>query len=264
MDDILPIVGFSDMKNSILIILLSLLLTGCSTSQKSQLPTVTAFTATEITCPGVDSKGLSASMQAYFSITGTAWSTLIFQNPSTESKSIGDLFHHVRVQLEEGPKCDRNSAWWQITTPDGVKGWVQIGSKLAGLNGESTAEFLPFSSDAVQQDVPEDQKLDAQVRYILADIDLGGIDVFKYYQDQTAAKPEDPEMEASRIALEILGQWGEKRIIANPSAFERKPLRGGTSVVDAGTEFVQPGMDIRLRPCDIPSPTVSACKKISR
>jgi hypothetical protein len=251
------------MKNSTLIFILSLLIAGCNTVQRPQTPTATLISATEIVCPGVESKGLSAGMQAYFSITGVVWSAPIYQDQSKESKKIGDLYQHVRVKLENGPKCAPASAWWQITTPDGVKGWVQIGAKLTAADRNYAVAFLPFLGDAVQQDVPENRKLEAQVRYILADIELGGAEVLKYYQDQTAAKPDDPEMEAARIGLEIVGEWGKTRTLANPMAFERKPLRGGTSVLDAGTEFVQPGLDILLQPCDVPTPSVAACKKIS-
>jgi len=246
------------------IIILCVLLSGCGTPQKPQATIPILPKSTEIPCPGVEVNGLSVGMQAYFSITGIAWSAILYQEPTTKSNLVGDLYHHIRVTLDKGPECAPSSAWWQVTTPEGKKGWVQIGPEIMAANDKYAAAFLPFTGDAVQKDVPESRKLNAQVRYILADIEMGDAEVLKYYQDQTAASPDDPGMGAARIALEVAKEWGKNKILANPSAFERKPLRGGTSVVDAGTEFVQPGLDILLQPCDIPNPIVAACKKITQ
>jgi hypothetical protein len=252
------------MKKFSYIILLSLLFTGCTSQSLTKDSIIPKINATEIPCIGVEPKGISAGMLAYFSITGANWSAQIHQKPSLDANSIGDLFHHARVKLMEGPDCAEKSAWWKITSPDGLTGWVQIGSDLKDGESVSTAAFLPFTGDAVQQEVPESRKLETQVRYILADIDLGGTDVLKYYQDQVSAKPDDPEMKPAKIALDIVRESGESKTLANPSAFERKPFRGGTSVLDAGTEFVQPGLDILIKPCDVPNPALAACKGISR
>lgn len=252
------------MKKFVLITLLSVLFAGCNSPSFSQASKVPPSDATEIPCIGVEPKGIVAGMQAYISITGANWSAPIYEKPSSDSNIIGELYHHVRVKLMEGPNCAERSAWWKITSPEGINGWVQIGLDLKFGEGISTTAFLPFKGDAVQQEVPEKRKTEAQVRYILADIDLGGGEVLKYYQDQVSAKPDDPEMKPVTTALKIVQESGESKILANPSAFERKPFRGGTSVLDAGTEFVQPGMDILLIPCDIPNPSVAACKEISQ
>ena len=257
-------VGKSGLKIYSAIILVSQLLAGCSTPQTTQTPTPVLLIGTEQPCPGVESKGIGTGMQAYFSISGNTGSAPLYQEPNAQSNKAGILYHHIRVTLNNGPNCAASSAWWQVTTPEGKQGWIQIGPELVVANVKYAAEFRPFTGDAVQQEVSESQKLNAQVRYILADIELGDAEVLKYYLDQTTAKPDDPEMGAARIALEIIKKWGKNQILVNPSAFERKPLRGGTSVVDAGTEFVQPGLDIVLQPCDIQNPTMGACKKIAQ
>jgi hypothetical protein len=252
------------MKKLIIILIFSFIVAGCAAPKKPNTPTMVLPKGTEIPCPGVQPKGVSVGMDAYFSIDGKIWSVPVFADPVTGSTVNGDLFHHIRVKLDNGPKCAPESAWWQITAPDGLVGWVQIGSKM-DINGSNySTSLLPFTGDAVQREVPENRKLEAQVRYILADISLGGEDVLKYYKDQAAAEPDNPDLEPARISLEILQQAEKSNIVANPSAFERKPLRGGTSVVDAGTEFVQPGLDIRIMPCDAPNLVVIACNKISR
>ena len=165
------------------------------------------------------------------------------------------------MNILEGPKCASSSAWWLVQLPDGKSGWLQIGSHLRNQEETYSAILLPFLNDAVQRDVPEEKKLEAQVRYIVADIELGGADVQKYYQDQIDARPDDDEMRPVKIALNILTENRGKNVLGNAAAFERKPLRGGTSVVDAGTEYVQPGLDIVLTPCDRPNPS-AACREM--
>jgi hypothetical protein len=248
------------MKHAILIGFLCLIISGCSSAQNLQGTATPEINSTEIPCPGVEPKGLSIGKQAYYSISGKIWATPIYQKASTDSKQIGELFHHIRVDLVEGPVCGQGTAWWRLTTPDGLSGWAQIGQKLIKDGRDFSTAFLPFTGDAVQQDVPEGRRLEAQVRYILADIELGNEDVLKYYQDQLAAKPDDPESKPIGIALQIIKEAGKGNVLANAVAFERKPLRGGTSVVDAGTEFVQPGLDIRVKPCDVPEPVPVFCK----
>jgi hypothetical protein len=252
------------MKNIILILVFSIIIAGCAAPQKPNSSIKASLKITEIPCPGVQPEGLSVGMHAYFSTDGKIWSVPVFAEPVTGSTVKGDLFHHIRVKLDNGPKCAPGSAWWQITAPDGLVGWVQIGTKLDINESNYSASLFPFTGDAVQSEVPENRKHEAQVRYILADIGLGGEDVLKYYKDQAAAEPDNPDLEPARIGLEILQQAGKSNIVANPTAFERKPLRGGTSVVDAGTEFVQPGLDILIKPCDVPNPIMAACKKISQ
>ncbi len=192
-------------------------------------------------------------MQAYVSLDGSVFTIDLFKEPGFTEKS-GSVVHHIRVELQDGPKCSTSSAWWLIGLPDGGNGWLQIGTNLES-NGEKYAVVLePYKDDAVQREVPDGRKKEAQVRYIVADIELGGADVLKYYQDQVAAKPDDPEIQTIKIALAILTDNGKNPTVANAAAFERKPLRGGTSVVDAGTEYVQPGLDILLEPCDGDNP----------
>jgi hypothetical protein len=247
------------MKLSILVVILCLLISGCSSNITTQVSGTPVVNATEIVCPGMEPKGLFLGGQAYLSLSSPTWSASIFQDSSVDSKIAGELFHHVRVELNEGPKCDQGFAWWRITAPGGIDGWLQVGAQLQGKNGLYIAELLPFNGDAVQKEVPEERSLEAQVRYILADIELSNDDVLKYYQDQLAAKPDDPETKPIRIALEILKDSSKGNILANAAAFERKPLRGGTSVVDAGTEFVQPGLDVLLKLCDVPIPSPDIC-----
>ncbi len=84
----------------------------------------------------------------------------------------------------------------------------------------------------------------------------------KYYQEQVAARPDDPETVPMKAAIEIINAGSGKSVLANAAAFERKPLRGGTSVVDAGTEFVQPGLDILLLPCDGSDTPAAVCESL--
>lgn len=237
-------------------------LSGCGQKQAAGTPTPPTLSATEIPCPGVPPRGLTTGMRAYVSIDGKETAVGLHKDP--ESTDAGKVIpHHIRVTLKDGPTCAGKSAWWQIELPDGDSGWMQIGPGLE-INGEKVSvALLPDLNDAVQRDVPEDRKQEAETRYIVADIELGGADVLKYYQEQADAKPDDPGTVTIQLALDILRENAGKSVVANKMAFERKPLRGGTSIVDAGTEFVQPGLDILLEPCDRPNPT-PACQKMMK
>lgn len=248
------------MKYLIQSLVICLILTGCSTGQPAKTSVAPGIAVTEIPCPGVEPRGLTTGMQAYVALNGSLVSVDLFKEPESAEKT-GSVAHHIRVELQDGPKCSSTSAWWLVSLPDGSKGWLQIGETLKNGDGNYSAVLEPFVDDAVQRDVPDTRKKEAQVRYIAADIDLGGADVLKYYEDQVAAKPDDPETEPVKLALDIIKENGGKTVLANAAAFERKPLRGGTSVVDAGTEYVQPGLDILLIPCDRSDPT-PACQKI--
>ncbi|HEX7557026.1 MAG TPA: SH3 domain-containing protein, partial [Leptolinea sp.] len=232
------------MKHIVFLLPLSFILFGCAATQPVKPTPAVQTSITEIACQGVEPKGLTVGLQAYINITGPVMSVNLYKAADNSAEKTGSLVHHMRVQLEDGPTCAASSAWWKVSTLDGEKGWVQIGPDLEADTQKYAVVLEPFKKDAVQRDVPDNRKKEAQVRYILADIELGGADVKKYYQDQVAAKPDDPETESMRAALDIWNEWGRSQILANSAAFERKPLRGGTSVVDAGTEFVQPGLDI--------------------
>lgn len=239
---------------------LCLILTACTGRQTGNPETNVPTAVTEIPCAGVEPRGLASGMQAYLSIEGLSSPVELKKEPESTGVS-ATIYHHARVNILEGPKCAPSSAWWLVELPDGKSGWLQVGSHLDSQGDTYSAALLPFLNDAVQRDVPEDKKLEAQVRYIVADIELGGVDVQKYYQDQVAAKPDDDEMRPVKIALNILAENRGKNVVGNTAAFERKPLRGGTSVVDAGTEYVQPGLDIVLIPCDRPDPS-AACREM--
>jgi hypothetical protein len=249
------------MKHVSIFIAISLVIAGCNSGQPAKSTKSPPMSATEIPCPGVETRGLTVGMQAYVTLNGSLVSADLLKAPDSEEKS-GSVIHHIRVELLDGPKCSTASAWWLIGLPDGgKKGWLQVGSNLESNGIKYSASLEPYADDAVQRDVPDARKKEAQVRYIAADIELGGADVLKYYQDQVAAKPDDSETEIMEMALAIIKESGEKPVLANGAAFERKPLRGGTSVVDAGTEFVQPGLDILLIPCDRPDPS-PACQEM--
>lgn len=240
------------MKYIILLIICSTLLSGCTPAESK--PASTPVPAvTEIACPGVEPHGLAVGMQAYVELNGPV-TRVDLRNAPDSTDTVTLIPHHVRVTLQKGPECASESAWWQVTLPDGKSGWIQVGSRLNTGKGTFSTALLPYKDDAVQRDVPENRKQEAQIRYITADIELGGADVLKYYEDQVAARPDDPETALMKAAINILKENGGKAV-ANLSAFERKPLRGGTSVVDAGTEYVQPGLDILLTPCDCPDPS---------
>jgi hypothetical protein len=248
------------MNRSISLLLLGIMLAGCNAGQAPKTSPTIPPIATEIPCPGVEPRGISAGSQAYVTLTGPVFSASLFKEPDAPVQS-SSAVHHIRVDVKDGPRCSSASAWWLVILPDGSQGWLQIGSSLEANGVKYGAALEPYVDDAVQREVPDERKKEAQVRYITADIALGGADVLKYYQDTVAAKPDDPETETMRIALEILKETGDKSILANAAAFERKPLRGGTSVVDAGTEYVQPGLDILLTPCDKPDP-LTVCSKM--
>jgi len=248
------------MNRSITLLLLGIMLAGCNAGQTPKASPTLPPAATEIPCPGVEPRGITAGSQAYVTLTGPVFSVSLFKEPDAPVQN-SSVAHHIRVDVKDGPRCSSASAWWLVSLPDGSQGWLQIGPSLEANGVMYGAALEPYMDDAVQREVPEARKKEAQVRYIAADIELGGADVLKYYQDTVAAKPDDPETETMRIALDILKESGEKSILANAAAFERKPLRGGTSVVDAGTEYVQPGLDILLTPCDGPDP-LPVCSKM--
>jgi len=250
------------MNRSITLLLLAIMLAGCNAGQALKTSPTLTPAATEIPCTGVEPRGISIGMQAYVTLTGPVFSAKLFKDPDASEKN-SSVAHHIRVDVIDGPRCSSASAWWQVSLPDGSQGWLLIGPTLEANGVKYGAALEPYKDDAVQREVPEARKKEAQVRYITADIVLGGADVLKYYQDTVAAKPDDPETETMRIALDILKESGEKSVLANAAAFERKPLRGGTSVVDAGTEFVQPGLDILLTSCDGPDP-LPVCTKMKQ
>jgi hypothetical protein len=188
-------------------------------------------------------------MKAYVVIDGPVLAVNLTKEADTQEIG-GSIVHHTRVTLVKGPQCSTASAMWLVSLPDGSQGWIQVGSALEQDGTKYSAALLPYKDDAVQRDVPKDRETEAQIRYIIADIELGGNDVKKYYEDQAAAKPDDPETVKIKAALDIAKTGAGKGVLANASAFERKPFRGGTSVLDAGTEYVQPGLDIVLKPCD--------------
>jgi len=223
------------------------LLTGCA--QPAALAPTAAPAVTEVTCEGVEPRGLAAGMQAYVVLDGPVLDASLTKEADSKEQS-GSIVHHTRVTLVKGPQCSTASAWWLVSLPDGSQGWMQVGSALEQDGAAYAAALLPYTNDAVQRDVPKDRETEAQIRYIIADIELGGSDVQKYYEEQAAAKPDDPETVKVKAALDIVKTGAGKGVLANASAFERKPFRGGTSVLDAGTEYVQPGLDIVLTPCD--------------
>jgi hypothetical protein len=199
-------------------------------------------------------------MQAYVVIDGPALSASLTKEADSKDAA-GSVTHHTRVTLVKGPICSTSSAGWLISLPDGSQGWLKVGASLEQDGAKYALSMLPFKDDAVQREVPKEREKEAQIRYIIADIELGGSDVRKYYEDQAAAKPDDPETVKITAALDIIKVGGGKGVLANAGAFERKPFRGGTSVLDRGTEYVQPGLDIVLIPCDgaVPQP---ACEKL--
>lgn len=238
-----------------------LFLFGCAPAHPVE-PTQTSVAAiTEIVCPGVESRGLGVGMKVYVDLQGPISAVDLYKAPDSGEK-VGSIPHHIRVTLQKGPECAPESAWWQVVLPDEKTGWIQVGSKLNASNISHGTSLLPYTDDAIQREVPDNRKQEAQIRYITADIELGGADVMKYYEDQVAAKPDDPETALMKTALDILKENGGKAV-ANLAAFERKPLRGGTSVVDAGTEYVQPGLDILLTPCDRPDPS-AVCQNLRK
>ncbi|GAP22549.1 SH3 domain-containing protein [Leptolinea tardivitalis] len=237
------------MKRASLFFLLVLLMTACNSGKPAESEGKPTSLATEIPCPGVTPRGVIKGGMAYTVINGSVLSVDLYSRPESSEK-IASIEHHIRVTVQDGPVCSSDSAWWQVALLDGKKGWLQIGNKIKA--GDSTYELAlePYKDDAVQRDVPDNRKTEAQIRYIVADIELGGSDVRKYYEDQIAARPDDPETDLMKTAIDIIQTGKNGQVLANASAFERKPLRGGTSVVDAGTEYVQPGLDIILTPCD--------------
>ena len=246
------------MKRSIFYCSLVVLLAGCA---QPAAPAVTPTpAATEIPCPGVAPQGLTTGMKAYVVLDGPVLSVNLFGEPDA-AQPAGTIGHHTRVTLAKGPECSTASAWWLVGLPDGSQGWLKVGADLEQGGTKYTTTLLPYKDDAVQRDVPAGREKEAQIRYIIADIELGGNDVRKYYEDQTAAKPDDPETIKITAALEIIKSGAGKGVLANPGAFERKPFRGGTSVLDAGTEYIQPGLDIVLIPCDGGTP-LPACGKL--
>jgi hypothetical protein len=198
-------------------------------------------------------------MPAYVVLDGPVLSAGLTKEADSK-EAAGAITHHARVTLVKGPVCSTASASWLVSLPDGSQGWMKVGSNLEQDGAAYALSLLPFTDDAVQRDVPKEREKEAQIRYIIADIVLGGSDVQKYYEEQAAAKPDDPETVKITAALEII-KAGGKSVLANAAAFERKPFRGGTSVLDAGTEYVQPGLDIVLTPCDVPAPQ-PACAKL--
>lgn len=248
------------MKHVFIVVAFSLLLASCTSGKPLNATLIPPTSATEIPCPGVEPRGLIVGMQAYVTLNGPLASVDLYKQPESAEIS-GSVAHHIRVDVKSGPKCSSSSAWWLISLADGSEGWMQLGSKLERNGAGYAAALEPYKNDAVQRDVPEKQKKEAQVRYITADIELGGADVLKYYQEQVAADPDDSATRTMKIALDIINENGKNQLLANEDAFERKPLRGGTSVVDAGTEYVQPGLDILLVPCDRPDPS-PACQEM--
>lgn len=251
------------MKNFLLVLLMVVFLsTGCETVNTSQANTNTPV-PTEIPCPGVPTRGVVVGMEAYVVLNGPVLSARLLDSPN-DGEETGLVSHHYRVLVEDGPVCLDSSAWWQVLLSDGHSGWLQIGSALKAGDVSYDALLQPYFDDAVQRDVPEEKTREAQIRYIVADIELGGKDVLQYYKEQAAAKPDDPETEIIQYALDLINARNGEPVIANAEAFERKPLRGGTSVVDVGTEYVQPGLDILLIHCDGPDRPDLACQVFSR
>jgi hypothetical protein len=238
---------------------MTILLASCAPAPSKPAPT-RAPEVTEIPCQGVEPHGLAAGMQAYVVIDGPDLSIGLTKEIDSKDTT-GSVTHHTRVSLIKGPECSTASAGWLVSLPDGSQGWLKVGARLEQDGATYALSMLPFKDDAVQRDVPKEREKEAQIRYIIADIELGGSDVRKYYEDQAAAKPDDPETVKVTAALDIIKAGEGKGVLANGAAFERKPFRGGTSVLDAGTEYVQPGLDILLTPCDGVEPE-PVCEKL--
>lgn len=244
-------------KNFISLMLL-IFMSGCQNVGAVKPVAQTTPVSTEIPCPGVKPMGVVTGMQAYITLNGPVVSAGLFDTPQAELAS-EKVSHHIRVKVDDGPVCADSSSWWKVSLEEGLTGWLQVGSALEadGITYEAILE--PYLDDAVQREVPEERSKEAQVRYIVADIELGGEDVLQYYKDQVAAKPDDAETEIIRNAISIINAGNGDPVLANGEAFERIPLRGGTSIVDAGTEYVQPGLDILLVPCDGKKPPDPVC-----
>lgn len=238
---------------------MTLFLAGCAQSAAAPAPTAVPA-VTELPCPGVEPHGLASGLAAYVVVDGPVFSATLTKEADSADHA-GSVTHHTRVTLVKGPECSTESAWWQVSLPDGSQGWLQVGAGLDQDGVTYALSMLPYKDDAVQREVPQEREKEAQIRYIIADIELGGSDVQKYYEEQAAAKPDDPETVKISAALEIIKTGVGKGVLANPDAFERKPFRGGTSVLDAGTEYVQPGLDIVLTPCDGLEP-MPVCDKL--
>ncbi len=163
------------MKKYTLVSLICLLLiSGCGTGQAAQPAATATAQVTEVPCPGITPRGLIIGIQAYVTLIGNVVETPLYEESDGANK-IGSVPHHVRVALKEGPICADSTAWWRISKPDGMEGWMQIGSGLDGGHQIYEAVLEPYMDDAVQRDVPENRKQEAQIRYIVADIELGGV-----------------------------------------------------------------------------------------
>src|SRR5512133_3499963 len=142
---------FVTMNRSISLLLLGIMLAGCSAGQSPKISPTMPPTATEIPCPGVEPRGISAGIQAYVTLTGPVFSASLFKQPDAPEHS-SSAIHHIRVDVKDGPRCSSASAWWLVSLPDGSQGWLQIGPGLDADGVKYGAALEPYVDDAVQRE----------------------------------------------------------------------------------------------------------------
>jgi len=169
-------------------------------------------------CAGYAPSIVKAGIEAYISYVPSL-SNRVRSDPKVGDNIIDLIGPGTRVDINGGPVCADNFVFWKIRTLWGLEGWT--------AGGDWSHHWL------IPIDVLPPEYDEAQVRYILADIQLGGVDAYyRQWSDQA-------------MAVEAIRRWDAGVRVTNIESFERKVV-GAWMVVYQGTSTQISGWDVIL------------------
>jgi putative AlgH/UPF0301 family transcriptional regulator len=136
---------------------------------------------------------------------------------------------------------DENAAEAVSRWDDGVRvtNSGSFGRKIVGGSWQIVYDGTERTIDGMDvrltSDMPAKSYGEARVRYIMADMSLGG--PVSYYRSY---------VETDAHAAEAVRRWDDNIRVTNVSSFERKRVKGSWEIVYEGTERTIDGMDVRL------------------
>ncbi len=146
--------------------------------------------------------------------------------PNLSAKILDLLKPGTAVEILDGYACGGDFRFWKVKESNGLTGWTAEGDLM-------NYWLVPGNPPA------EATSTEAQIRYVIADIQLGGVDnYYRQFLDQPAI-------------AEAIRRWDAGVRVVNISQFERK-IVGSWMIVYAGTENQINGLDVLLT-TDTPS-----------
>jgi dipeptidyl aminopeptidase/acylaminoacyl peptidase len=148
------------------------------------------------------------------------------EQPNLSAKILDLLKPGTTLQVLDGYVCGGGYRFWKVREANGLTGWTAEGDLM-------NYWLVPGNPPA------EATSTEAQIRYVIADIQLGGVDnYYRQFLDQPAI-------------AEAIRRWDAGVRVVNISQFERK-IVGSWMIVYAGTENQINGLDVLLT-TDTPS-----------